>query len=159
MDNPFGLVKVDETIQLTPEKKEDCTFNGWKVEFEEYNPNKDAYDDQELMVTFDGVHYEIYTKLYNFKDNLRTFTMPEFNDAGRWTFTAQYKEGCDHKNTEISGQMEATCGHVGYTGDIVCSECGKVMKRGEEIDKLEHKHTHMVEETEVLVDYKGNVVK
>lgn len=160
MDNSYGLVKDEETIHLTPEKKENYTFNGWKIEYEKLQTKNGSsyYDTVSGMVTYDEPNIEFLRYMFKLSDDLKTFTMSNVNDAGKWTFTAQYKEGCNHKKTEISGQMEATCGHVGYTGDTVCSECGKVMKSGEEIDKLEHKHTHMVEESKVVLDYKGDVV-
>lgn len=40
---------------------------------------------------------------------------------------------CDHKNTEVVGAKEPTCGDEGYTGDTVCSDCGKVLEKGEVI--------------------------
>mgnify|MGYP005777935871 CR=1 FL=1 len=39
----------------------------------------------------------------------------------------------NHKNTEIRNAKEATCAEEGYTGDIYCTDCGKLVKKGEVI--------------------------
>lgn len=43
------------------------------------------------------------------------------------------QEVCDHRNTEVVGAKDPTCGKPGYTGDTVCKDCGKVLEKGEEI--------------------------
>ena len=46
---------------------------------------------------------------------------------------------CPHRRTELSGVREATCTQAGYTGDIICCDCGKVMAGGETVLLGEHK--------------------
>ncbi len=152
-----GLIREGQTINLIPDKVEDKVFDGWKVNYEKLNkfanPDNNNYINKTEIVRVgmtSGLDEIGFTK------GLRTLTIPEWNDAGVWTLTALYKDGCKHDKTEVTGKLEATCGHMGYTGDTVCSDCGKVMVKGQDIDRLEHKHVHIVEETEVLKDYKGD---
>lgn len=41
-----------------------------------------------------------------------------------------------HVNTELRDVKEATREEEGYTGDIVCTDCGAVLKKGQVLDKL-----------------------
>lgn len=43
-----------------------------------------------------------------------------------------------HDQTTLQGVKEATCTAEGYTGDKVCSICGKVVEQGKVIEKLAH---------------------
>ena len=45
---------------------------------------------------------------------------------------------CKHTNTEKKGAAEATCTTKGYTGDIVCVDCGETITKGEEIPTIAH---------------------
>ena len=38
--------------------------------------------------------------------------------------------GCIHSKTEIRGAIAATCGKAGYSGDIHCADCGKLIVAG-----------------------------
>lgn len=160
-DDNIGLIRDGQTISLIPDKKEDHIFNGWKIEYEriniQANPNNNYYETIEASVTYDSSLFGMYVSSFHLSNDLKTFTMPNMKDAGKWIFTAIYKEGCEHKKTELSGQMEATCGHMGYTGDLVCSDCGKVIDKGVDIDRLEHKHTHLVEESVPIIYKNGKV--
>ena len=44
---------------------------------------------------------------------------------------------CAHTSTHAENAVAPTCTQKGYTGDIVCDDCGHV-EAGEEIDKVEH---------------------
>ena len=37
---------------------------------------------------------------------------------------------CDHANTSIRNEAQATCGTAGYTGDTYCNDCGKKVSSG-----------------------------
>lgn len=50
----------------------------------------------------------------------------------------------DHSKTKIVGAKEATCTSRGYTGDKVCSVCGKVLEYGKEIAELNHTYENGV---------------
>lgn len=45
---------------------------------------------------------------------------------------------CEHKNTEIRNQKEATCSEKGYTGDTYCKDCKKTISKGTEIAMKDH---------------------
>lgn len=49
--------------------------------------------------------------------------------------TSQFK----HENTEVRGAKAATCTDDGYTGDVCCLDCGKVVKEGTVIPATGHK--------------------
>lgn len=48
------------------------------------------------------------------------------------------QEECTHGKTKLQGEKAATCTEKGYTGDKVCSVCGKVLEKGTEIAALGH---------------------
>ncbi len=45
---------------------------------------------------------------------------------------------CEHTDTGLQNAKAATCTEAGYTGDLVCTDCGEVVKAGEEIPALGH---------------------
>ena len=45
---------------------------------------------------------------------------------------------CEHTNTTLVDQKDATCLKDGYTGDTVCAACGVTISEGKAIDKLGH---------------------
>ena len=47
-------------------------------------------------------------------------------------------EVCTHENTQLSGNDAATCTEPGYTGDIVCVDCGIVITEGEVLPATGH---------------------
>ena len=53
---------------------------------------------------------------------------------------------CEHTQTEIRNQREATCTQTGYTGDTYCADCNKLLGTGKELAALGH-------------DYKATVTK
>lgn len=52
--------------------------------------------------------------------------------------TLSEKGECKHEHTELRNAAEATCTEVGYTGDLVCKDCGAVVTPGKTIDALGH---------------------
>ena len=52
--------------------------------------------------------------------------------------TANAEAECAHENTELQSALEATCKKAGYTGDLVCIDCGEIIQTGEVIDALGH---------------------
>lgn len=67
------------------------------------------------------------------------------------------QEGTDitdyHSNTEIRNAKAATCTEDGYTGDEVCTVCGRIMKEGEVIPAFGHHYEDFV--TEPTKDSQG----
>lgn len=45
---------------------------------------------------------------------------------------------CDHPGTKLVGQVDSTCTNEGYTGDLVCEHCGKVIEEGKRVPKAPH---------------------
>ena len=45
---------------------------------------------------------------------------------------------CEHTQTEIRNQREATCKEEGYTGDTYCKDCGETLATGTTIEKKPH---------------------
>ena len=45
---------------------------------------------------------------------------------------------CNHENTELHNAANATCTEAGYTGDLVCLDCGETVTEGETINPLGH---------------------
>ncbi len=43
-----------------------------------------------------------------------------------------------HTETEIVGKKDPTCTDKGYTGDVVCAKCGKLLTKGEELPATGH---------------------
>ena len=57
--------------------------------------------------------------------------------------TCGYREiianlGCEHENTETKNAVVATCTKDGYTGDTVCTDCGKTLQTGNVISATGH---------------------
>ena len=50
-------------------------------------------------------------------------------------------------NTKIVGGKDATCTETGYTGDVVCADCGAVLTKGTTIAKTAHQLTHYAAKT------------
>ena len=52
------------------------------------------------------------------------------------------EESCKHdpRSRTTSGAIAASCGKAGYTGEIICGYCGKVLEEGSEIPALEHNY-------------------
>ena len=50
----------------------------------------------------------------------------------------------NHGETEVRGQVVATCDAVGYTGDTYCKACGIKILNGSQIPALEHSYTSKV---------------
>ena len=47
---------------------------------------------------------------------------------------------CPHTNTELQNAADATCTEAGYTGDLVCLDCGETVEVGETITALGHNY-------------------
>lgn len=61
-----------------------------------------------------------------------------FASAAEIRLTGVEAVECEAHVTEIRGKVDATCTEAGYTGDEVCTNCGTVVTKGEEIEALGH---------------------
>ncbi len=46
---------------------------------------------------------------------------------------------CPHSRTDVKNAVEATCSKTGYSGDVVCADCGYSIEQGRQIKKSAHK--------------------
>ena len=58
------------------------------------------------------------------------------------TVGGEEKPDCEHKNTEVRNQTDATCTEAGYTGDTVCKDCEVIVKAGTVIEAKGHDAEH-----------------
>ena len=56
--------------------------------------------------------------------------VPQENDYGEFTVTID----CPHDRTHVENKAIKTCSEGGYTGDVICDLCGKVVKHGENME-------------------------
>ena len=54
-----------------------------------------------------------------------------------YTYISEIRQPLGHDD-KLTGSKEATCTEPGYTGDMVCTRCGEVHSKGEEIPALGH---------------------
>ena len=54
-----------------------------------------------------------------------------------YTYISDIRQPLGHDD-KLTGAKEATCTEPGYTGDMVCTRCGEVHSKGEEIPALGH---------------------
>ena len=61
-------------------------------------------------------------------------------DNVKWEEERSFTMGtsCSHSNVEYVNEYEATCTEDGYTGDLVCMDCGEVVEVGQVIPALGH---------------------
>ena len=76
------------------------------------------------------------------------------------TVGGEEKLDCEHKNTEVRNQTDATCTEAGYTGDTVCKDCKETVKAGTVIEAKGHDaETRNVKEATCTKDgYTGDEV-
>lgn len=65
----------------------------------------------------------------------------------------------NHKNTETRNEAEATTEKEGYTGDIYCLDCGKLVKKGEIIPVIKDEEDKPIEETKPEEDKPADETK
>ena len=56
---------------------------------------------------------------------------------------------CTHRNTQLRGQVNATCTTAGYTGDTWCVNCQICISTGTTIPATNHKNTVLQDQTDV----------
>lgn len=68
------------------------------------------------------------------------------------------KQECTHPESkqEVRGKIEPDCTNGGYSGDIYCTECNTVIKKGSAIDAVGHKNTK-TEASEATCESGGNI--
>ena len=148
------FAKIGDEITVRPDKVEDKVFIGYRIEYM-------------YLVTRSGQNIYIGTASSVSAtecndDGSYTFAVPtsvnnhDIVGAGGITIRARYSSGlvCPHDNTEVVGEVIATCGHGGYTGDLVCSDCGKCLEKGTET--LPGDHGEIIACTEDIYRYNAS---
>lgn len=69
---------------------------------------------------------------------VRIVTLSEDGTATRTYSVTLDDQSCEHKNTKTVDAKEATCTEDGYTGDTVCSDCGRTLQTGKAIAASGH---------------------
>lgn len=67
-----------------------------------------------------------------------TFACTAFADE--FVSSVEITGDCEHGTTTVVGAKDATCTEDGYTGDVVCSDCGKVLEEGKAISATGHNY-------------------
>lgn len=63
---------------------------------------------------------------------------PRYNPDLRTSIT--FTVICTHDSVKLVGAKDAACSQEGYMGDLVCEECGEIIKAGEVIPKTAHNY-------------------
>ena len=106
-----------------------------------------------------GIYSDIYIEVESVDDNCLTFriegdfeehihTGGEATCVERAVCSVCHKEYGElnpnnHKNTFIKGASDATCREAGYTGDMYCKDCDKMISKGSAIDRIPHQLKHV----------------
>ena len=57
---------------------------------------------------------------------------------------------CQHENTQLRNMTDATCTEDGYTGDVVCADCGVILEAGTVAFALGHNEKNYISEPSCL---------
>ncbi len=127
------LVSPGDGLTLTPATTEGEKVTGWTVKYIDYSSgspvNKTVTDTVALTKNADGT----------WSCTVPAFAAMGVTGGGQLQFTA-VTGACDHSETTIIGQRDKICIHAGYTGDLVCKDCGELVNTGDPIpaDYTEH---------------------
>lgn len=84
--------------------------------------------------------------------------MAEYTGADRECFAVTTVEivitraACEHPDTELRGEKEATCTAEGYTGDTYCLDCGEKLEMGAVIARVPHRYTSSITKEPTAVE-------
>lgn len=105
--------------------------------------NTYSSSNEELVMATSPTYMQAAYTAVNVSGQELTLTIKQLNGLvlDKFTITAD-KEKADHAGEEkVVGKMDATCEDDGYTGDTVCTLCGKVIKQGDSIGALGHTYS------------------
>lgn len=77
-------------------------------------------------------------KFYKDDSNLYLYERHAPRNVDYYTTNPLHESPCTHENTTLTGVVEATCTTAGYTGDLVCDDCGAVVTAGSATPALGH---------------------
>ena len=133
----------------------DCTVSSTGIE--KHNEKTYAKEGSEITLTPDTPQvgylfdsWEVSPESVQINNN-NSFTMP--NEA--LTVTAKWIE-CPHDgDKETRNAKEATCTEAGYSGDVYCLVCNKMITKGHDTNMVSHKLKH-IPKTDATVTETGN---
>lgn len=105
--------------------------------------NTYSSSNEELVMATSPTYMQAAYTAVNVSGQELTLTLKQLNGLvlDKFTITAD-KEKADHAGEEkVVGKMDTTCEDDGYTGDTVCTLCGKVIKQGDSIGALGHTYS------------------
>ena len=117
-DRVIGIATVDKKI------------TGWKAT---------CYYGTYASTEMDATSYFTFTKLPdgNWTAKMKT----NLNKGGSKIYFEPVYSTCNHTSTTVVNYRAGVCCIAGYTGDTVCSDCGKLVKTGNPIPAPSNKHT------------------
>lgn len=72
------------------------------------------------------------------------------------TPSSNSRSNCQHENTELKNAVSATCNEAGYSGDLVCSDCGETVTAGETVPATgEHTYGQWTVTVEATTEAEG----
>lgn len=114
-----------------------------------------SYQADGTTVTADSNDNVGITILPNYANVIRILTISEDgSDTHTYEVELTGEAACEHSSTQITGAVAATCTENGYTGDMVCVDCGAVVKAGDIISATGHS-TITVNRTEASCETEG----
>ena len=138
-----GLYEVEAmTYAASLEKQSSAALSGIFVDgtaIEGFDPAVNAYEIAAGDVTAEAAENVGITILPMYNGHVRILTVSEDGASTNvYTLTVP-DEVCTHSVTELQNAEDATCTKPGYSGDVVCTECGMKIAFGSTIAALGHK--------------------
>ena len=144
------MVYNNEDFKVVARKKPAMHVAGWSVTYYEFDEDTQTYE---------ACENNDYVEIIDERTAIINASEPY--GAGAIVVRPIYEDGCatDHAETEIIHQRAATCGHGGYSGDVVCKSCGMEIRKGEDILPGPHADTVVVDDYMYKTDALGNVIE
>ena len=114
------------------------------VTFDERTNIEDGFD---YLYIYDAESTEIgkYTgtelagQTVNLTGNTVKIKLVSDSSGNEWGFkVTNIDSSCQHTSTKLQNKKDATCTENGYTGDVVCEDCGKIIEAGTVIEAAGH---------------------
>lgn len=83
-------------------------------------------------------------KFYKDGSNLYLYERVAPRTVDYYTTNPLNEAPCAHENTTLTGYIAATCTTAGYSGDVICDDCGATVTAGSVIPALGHSYTSTV---------------
>ncbi|MGN1166281.1 MAG: leucine-rich repeat protein, partial [Lachnospiraceae bacterium] len=114
------------------------------VTFDERTNIEDGFDylyiyDEEGTEIGKYTGTELAGQTVNLTGNTVKIKLVSDSSGNEWGFkVTDIDSSCQHTSTKIQNKKDATCTENGYTGDVVCEDCGKIIETGTVIEAAGH---------------------